>query len=160
LQFDNPDGLILPGQFLRVQMTLGTIRAVPVPQRATSRSADGTLTAFVARDGAAQQVTLSEQGSWRNNWIVTQGISEGESLIVDGLDNLRPGAAITTVPVEIDAEGVVREIGAGAAAAPPAPAPPAPDAPAPDVPAAPAPAAPAASPAAPGGAGGTDAGAR
>ena len=131
LQFDNPDGLILPGQFLRVQMTLGTIRAVPVPQRATSRSADGTLTAFVARDGTAQQVTLSEQGSWRNNWIVTQGISEGESLIVDGLDNLRPGAAITTVPVEIDAEGVVRDVEAdatgaapagatGAAAAPPA----------------------------------------
>ncbi|MEF9601619.1 efflux RND transporter periplasmic adaptor subunit [Paracoccus sp. PXZ] len=111
LQFDNPDRMILPGQFLRVKLTLGTTRAVLVPQRATSRASDGTLTAFVARDGKAQQVTLSEQGSYRNSWIVTQGISPGEQLIVDGLENLRAGAEVTTVPVTIDAQGVVREIG-------------------------------------------------
>ncbi|WP_313352741.1 efflux RND transporter periplasmic adaptor subunit [Paracoccus sp. (in: a-proteobacteria)] len=109
LQFDNPDQMILPGQFLRVKLTLGTTRAVLVPQRATSRASDGTLTAFVAREGKAQQVTLSEQGSYRNSWIVTQGISPGEQLIVDGLDNLRAGAEITTIPVIIDAQGVVRE---------------------------------------------------
>src|SRR5690606_28344 len=109
LQFDNPDRMILPGQFLRVQLTLGTTRAVLVPQRATSRASDGTLTAFVARDGKAQQVTLSEQGSYRNSWIVTQGISPGEQLILDGLENLRAGTEVTTVPVTIDAQGVVRE---------------------------------------------------
>jgi membrane fusion protein (multidrug efflux system) len=110
LQFDNPDQMILPGQFLRVKLTLGTTRAVLVPQRATSRASDGTLTAFVARDGKAQQVTLSEQGSHRNSWIVTQGINPGEQLIVDGLDNLRAGTEIATVPVTIDAQGVVREV--------------------------------------------------
>ena len=110
LQFDNPDRMILPGQFLRVKLTLGTTRAVLVPQRATSRASDGTLTAFVARDGKAQQVTLSEQGSYRNSWIVTQGISPDEQLIVDGLENLRAGADIVTVPVTIDTQGVVREI--------------------------------------------------
>lgn len=109
LRFDNPDGMILPGQFLRVKLTLGTTRAVLVPQRATSRASDGTLTAFVARDGKAQQVTLSEQGSYRNSWIVTQGISPGEQLILDGLENLRAGTEVTTVPVTIDAQGVVRE---------------------------------------------------
>lgn len=109
LQFDNPDRMILPGQFLRVKLTLGTIRAVLVPQRATSRASDGTLTAFVARDGKAQQVTLIEQGSYRNSWIVTQGINPGEQLILDGLDNLRAGSEVTTIPVTIDAEGVVRE---------------------------------------------------
>ncbi|WP_199262301.1 efflux RND transporter periplasmic adaptor subunit [Paracoccus binzhouensis] len=113
LQFDNPDRMILPGQFLRVEMTLGTTRAVLVPQRATSRASDGTLTAFVARDGKAQQVTLSEQGSYRNSWIVTQGISPGEQLILDGLQDLRAGAEITTVPVAIDVQGVVREVPAG-----------------------------------------------
>ena len=33
-------------------------------------------------------------------------------LVLDGLTNLRNGAEVTTVPVEIDATGVVREIGA------------------------------------------------
>ncbi|MGY9047207.1 hypothetical protein P775_19320 [Puniceibacterium antarcticum] len=34
-QFDNPDRLILPAQFLRVAVTLGTTQAIEVPQRAT-----------------------------------------------------------------------------------------------------------------------------
>lgn len=117
LRFDNPDLRILPGQFLRVQMTLGSTRAVLVPQRATSRASDGTLTAFVVRDGRAQQVVLSEQGSYRNNWIVTQGISPGEQLILDGLDDLRAGTEVAPVPVQIDAQGVVREIAAPGPAA-------------------------------------------
>lgn len=109
LRFDNPDQLILPGQFLRVEMQMGSTRAILVPQRATRRAADGALTAFVAREGVAQQVTLSEQGTYRNSWIVSQGISPGEQLILDGLDDLRAGAEVETVPVEIDDQGVVRE---------------------------------------------------
>ncbi|MDF3604946.1 efflux RND transporter periplasmic adaptor subunit [Paracoccus sp. DMF-8] len=108
LQFDNPDGMILPGQFLRVEMTVGTTRAVLIPQRATRRATDGTLTAFVARDGTAQQITLTESGSYRGSWIVTQGITAGEEVILDGLENLRSGAEIATVPVALDAQGVVR----------------------------------------------------
>lgn len=127
LRFDNPDLRILPGQFLRVQMTLGSTRAVLVPQSATSRASDGTLTAFVVRDGRAQQVVLSEQGSYRNNWIVTQGISPGEQLILDGLDDLRAGTEVAPVPVQIDAQGVVREI---AAPGPPSDTPAAPAVPA------------------------------
>ncbi len=111
LRFDNPDRLILPGQFLRVKLTQGSTRAILVPQRATRRAADGTLTAFVVREGKAQQVTLSEQGAWQNNWIVTQGIGAGEQVILDGLQDLRAGTEVTTTPVTIDAEGVVREVG-------------------------------------------------
>ena len=68
-----------------------------------------TLT-VIDRDGKAQQVTLSEQGSWRNNWIVTQGVAPGEQVILDGLNDLRAGTEVVTVPVTIDAEGVVREV--------------------------------------------------
>ncbi len=121
-QFPNPDRLILPGQFLRVQVTLGQQHAMLVPQRATRRGADGSLTAFVARDGKAQRVVLTEAGTHRNAWIVTAGVSPDDALILDGLANLRDGAAITTVPVTIDAEGVVRTA--------PATVPPPPDLPA------------------------------
>ena len=110
LQFPNPDRMILPGQFVRVTLTIGQINAILVPQRATSRSAAGQLTAFVARDNKAVEVRLTEQGTHDNAWIVTEGLTEGESLILDGLDNLRDGAEITTVPVTIDAEGVVRDV--------------------------------------------------
>ncbi|MEB8388388.1 hypothetical protein OO012_14235 [Rhodobacteraceae bacterium KMM 6894] len=50
------------------------------------------MTAFVVgEDGTAQQVTLSDQGSYQNAWIVQSGLSEGDRLIVDGLKSLRAG---------------------------------------------------------------------
>ncbi len=110
LQFDNPDRRILPGQFLRVDITLGTTEAVLVPQGATSRSSGGDLTAFVAVDGKAEQRILQAAGSYRNAWIVTDGVTDGEALIVDGLSTLTDGAAVKTVPVTISDEGVVTEI--------------------------------------------------
>jgi membrane fusion protein (multidrug efflux system) len=110
VQFDNPDRKILPGQFLRVEVTLGTSPGILVPQRATSRSPDGSLTAFLAKDGSAREVTLTTTGTYRNGWVVTEGVQSGDLLIVDGLNNLRDGAEVTTVPVTIDDQGVVREV--------------------------------------------------
>ncbi|NIZ10891.1 efflux RND transporter periplasmic adaptor subunit [Pseudooceanicola sp. HF7] len=108
-EFDNPDRLLMPGQFLRVTAEVGKIEAILVPQRATSRSSDGTLTAFVAEDGTARQVTLTTQGAYQNAWIVTAGVEDGQRLVVDGLRNLAAGAQIAPVPVTIDADGIVRD---------------------------------------------------
>ncbi|WP_375690270.1 efflux RND transporter periplasmic adaptor subunit [Pseudooceanicola sp. LIPI14-2-Ac024] len=106
LQFDNPERRIMPGQFLRVDMTLGTSEAILVPQGATSRTAAGALTAFVAVDGRAEERTLTDQGSFENAWVVTEGVAAGEQLIVDGLSNLTDGAEVTPVPVIIGDDGV------------------------------------------------------
>ncbi len=114
LKFDNAERRILPGQFLRVDITLGSIQAVLVPQGATSRSSAGALTAFVAVDGVAEQRELTEQGSYRNAWVVTDGVKPGEALIVDGLKALRDGAAIRSVAVTIDENGVVGDAAAAA----------------------------------------------
>ncbi|QPM91857.1 efflux RND transporter periplasmic adaptor subunit [Pseudooceanicola algae] len=115
-EFDNPERLILPGQFLRVSATVGSVEAILVPQRATSRSSDGTLTAFIAVDGTAKQVTLTTQGAYENAWIATEGVEAGDSLIVDGLRDLKAGAEIKPVPVTIDADGIVVDQAQGAAA--------------------------------------------
>ena len=126
VQFDNPKRMILPGQFLRVKLTLGTTSAKLVPQRATGRNSDGTLTVFVAKDGVAKKVALTTSGSQDNAWIVTSGIEDGDLVIVDGLTNLRDGAEIKPVPVTIDADGVVHDEAADAAPDASKPAPTAP----------------------------------
>ncbi len=108
-KFDNPDRLILPGQFLRAKITLGTTQAILVPQRATTREGDGTLSAFIAAEGKAKKVTLTTAGTYQNAWIVTDGIESGDQVILDGLKNLRNGAEIKTVPVTINAQGVVKD---------------------------------------------------
>lgn len=108
-QFDNPDRRILPGMFLRVDVTLGSVKAILVPQGPTTRSANGDLTAFIAENGEAKQVTLTTSGTYQNSWIVTGGVKPGDKLIVDGLSRLRAGAKVKTVPVTMDAEGVVTD---------------------------------------------------
>lgn len=107
LRFDNPRRGILPGQFLRVKLTFGTTPSILVPQGATSRASDGTLTAFVAADGKAEKRTLAAQGSYNNAWVVTEGVEIGEQLIVDGLRNLQRGAAVSPIDVVISETGVV-----------------------------------------------------
>lgn len=112
--FENPARDILPGQFLRVQLTLGTQEAILVPQRATRRAADGSLTAFIVSEGKAKQVTLTYSGTYKNAWITTEGVAPGDLLIVDGLNNLRAGMAVKSIPVTIDARGVVQDMPAEA----------------------------------------------
>ena len=107
IKFDNPDRKIMPGQFLWAQIVLGTMDAVLVPQGATSRSAGGELTAFVAVDGRAETRVLTEQGSFDNKWVVTAGITAGEQVIVDGRTNLQNGGAVTPIAVVISPEGIV-----------------------------------------------------
>ncbi|GHE00096.1 hypothetical protein U879_09970 [Defluviimonas sp. 20V17] len=108
-QFDNPDRRILPGMFVRVNVTLGSVRAILVPQGPTTRASTGALTAFIARDGTAHQVTLTTSGTYHNAWIVTGGVKPGDELIVDGLSRLRAGAKIAPTPVAITPDGVVTD---------------------------------------------------
>ncbi|MBN8291203.1 efflux RND transporter periplasmic adaptor subunit [Rhodobacter sp. NTK016B] len=107
IRFDNPDRLILPGQFLRAELTLGTTAAILVPQMATSRSSSGALTAYVVADGVARQRVLTSQGTHGNGWVVTEGVAPGEQLVVDGLTNLSDGAEVAPVAVMISDQGVV-----------------------------------------------------
>ena len=111
IQFKNPDRLILPGQFLRVDVQLGTTEAILVPQRATSRTSDGRLTAFVVKDGKAALVNLSETGSYKNAWIVTEGLNDGDKIIVDGLKSLRADAQVEPAEVVIGEDGLVEDAG-------------------------------------------------
>ena len=108
-QFDNPDRRILPGMFLRVNVTLGSVKAILVPQGPTTRSSTGALTAFIAEDGEARKVTLKTSGSYQNAWIVTAGVKPGDQLIVDGLSRLSAGNKVKTVPVTMNAEGVITD---------------------------------------------------
>ncbi|WP_424933396.1 efflux RND transporter periplasmic adaptor subunit [Amaricoccus macauensis] len=113
-EFDNPHHVVIPGMFLRGEVTIGTAQAYLVPQRAATRGNSGELTVFVVgEDGTAEQRTLQDQGSYQNSWIVQDGLAEGDKIIVDGLSSLRPGQEVTPVAATIDDNGIVRDIAAG-----------------------------------------------
>lgn len=99
-QVPNPQGLLLPGMFVRAVLPQGTqTRALLVPQRAVGRDERGHATVMLVGPGnkAVQRViaTARTQG---DDWIVTGGLKPGERVIVEGGMMLRPGMPVNPSP--------------------------------------------------------------
>jgi membrane fusion protein, multidrug efflux system len=101
--FANPDGRLMPGQFARLQM--GQVKTEPallVHERALGTDQDKRFVLVVDGDNRVvyRPVTLGPSvGSLR---IVTEGVSRGERIVVNGLQRVRPGAIVQpdTVPMD------------------------------------------------------------
>jgi membrane fusion protein (multidrug efflux system) len=92
--FANPERSLMPGQFVRVRVN-GASRpqAILVPQRAVMEGPDGKFV-FVVKDGKAQPRPV-KVGDWHGNrWVISDGLQDGESVIVDGVVKVRPGATV------------------------------------------------------------------
>ncbi|MGH6623803.1 MAG: efflux RND transporter periplasmic adaptor subunit [Burkholderiaceae bacterium] len=125
--FANADGLLKPGQFVRVTLG-GAVRknAIAVPQVAVMDGPQGKFVYVPGKDKDGKEVALPRPvtvGDWvdgvggpgSNRWIVESGLAAGDAVIVEGLARVMfPGQPITVVPP-------------GGAATPPTGAPPADD---------------------------------
>lgn len=107
----NPDQILLPGMFVRAHIAVGEQRdAYLVPQRAVTFNARGEATAyFVSADNTVEQRVLMATRDMNNAWVVTAGVAEGDRLIVDGLQKISDGTAVTPVPVTINEDGVIMQ---------------------------------------------------
>lgn len=96
----NADGLLLPGQFVRVRLSQAELPAgVLLPQQAVTRSNQGDSVLVVGADGkpAARQVKIGS--SQNNQWVVLSGLAPGEQVIVDGFQKMMvPGAPVKPLP--------------------------------------------------------------
>ncbi len=99
-RFPNPQGLLLPGMFVRAQFAQSIQKnAFLVPQTAISRDAKGNATLFVVgANNKAEQRTVKADRTQGQYWVVTGGLNGGERVITQGLANLRPGGSIKPVP--------------------------------------------------------------
>ncbi|MEJ7935169.1 efflux RND transporter periplasmic adaptor subunit [Sphingobium sp. AN558] len=98
--FANPDGLLLPGMFVRARLIEGQRnQAILAPQQGITRDPRGRATAMVVN--ARNKVELRQVVTDRavgDKWIVTRGLKPGDRLIVEGLVNLKPGAVVRPGP--------------------------------------------------------------
>ncbi|MEQ8300145.1 MAG: efflux RND transporter periplasmic adaptor subunit [Hyphomonas sp.] len=96
----NPDGFILPGMYVNASFSAGTYDNVfLVPQGAVARTVKGEPTAMVVgKDGNAEVRNLTIVEVHGNDWIVSEGLEDGDKLIIGGLQKVRPGAPVMAVP--------------------------------------------------------------
>lgn len=99
-RFPNPQGLLLPGMFVRARFDQAVdTGAILVPQAAVTRNARGEAGVFVVDAGnkAAEREVVANR-TVGTDWVVTNGLKPGDKVIVQGLARLKPGAPIRPVP--------------------------------------------------------------
>jgi membrane fusion protein (multidrug efflux system) len=89
----NPRLALLPGQFVRVRVTAGTVQAVVVPQSAVLQNEGGRFV-WVAAEGKAVQRPIRAGGWVGKDWAVLDGLKPGDQVIVDNLVRMRPNAPV------------------------------------------------------------------
>jgi membrane fusion protein (multidrug efflux system) len=94
--FPNPNGVLLPGMFVRAVVIEGVNeQAILVPQQAVSRDPKGNpLALILGADGKVAPRMLSLDRAMGDQWLVSTGLTPGDRVIVEGMQRVRPGAAV------------------------------------------------------------------
>jgi membrane fusion protein (multidrug efflux system) len=99
--FPNPDGVLLPGLYVRARVIEGVRReGLLAPQAGVSHNERGQATALLlGPNNVVVQRTITTAQAIGDRWVVTDGLAPGDRLIVDGLVNLFPGTKVNAHPV-------------------------------------------------------------
>ncbi|MBS0336684.1 MAG: efflux RND transporter periplasmic adaptor subunit [Proteobacteria bacterium] len=95
-EFDNAKQVLLPGQFVRVQLVAGERDNVfLVPQPAVLQTEKGALVFVVDPEGKAALRPV-QLGDWvGSDWLILGGLKAGDRVIADNLLKIRPGTPVT-----------------------------------------------------------------
>ena len=100
--FPNPGRELLPGMFVRARLQEGVNpQALLVPQTGVTRDQKGNPTALVVNaERKVERRQLVTERAIGDAWLVTQGLAAGDQVIVEGVQKVRPGAAVSPVPAQ------------------------------------------------------------
>ena len=98
----NPKGDLLPGLYVRVRLEQAQVaNAITLPQQAVTRTQQGDRIMVVGADGKPSPRMVKVGAARNNQWIVLEGLKEGEQVMVDGFQKLQmmpPGTPVKAVP--------------------------------------------------------------
>jgi membrane fusion protein (multidrug efflux system) len=100
--FPNPNGVLLPGMFVRAVVTEGVdAQAVLVPQQTVSRDPKGNPVALIVNAaGKVEQRQLVIDRAIGAQWLIASGLAPGDRVIAEGMQKVRPGAEVKVVPFD------------------------------------------------------------
>lgn len=100
--FPNPNKELLPGMYVRAVIEEGTADGVLlVPQQGVTRTPRGDATTLVVKaDNTVELREIAAPRAVGDKWLVTSGLQAGDRVIVEGLQRVRPGAAVRPVPAK------------------------------------------------------------
>ena len=98
--FPNPRRELLPGMFVRAQLTQAVKRdALLVPQRGVTRNQRGEAVVLVVDGDVVAERTVTAERAIGNEWLISDGLKTGDRVILDGVQKVRPGVAVRAVEI-------------------------------------------------------------
>jgi membrane fusion protein, multidrug efflux system len=97
--FPNPGNLLRPGQFARVRAQRSVKQgALLVPQRAVMELQGSYQVAIVGQDQKVDIRPIKVGQQVNGLWVIEHGVQRGDQVVVEGLQKIRPGMAVTPMP--------------------------------------------------------------
>ena len=95
----NPDQRLLPGMFVRARIDKGQRpNAILVPAVSISRNSKGQPMVMLVNKESVVEARIVQTGqNIGDQVLVTEGLSEGEQVIVAGLQKIKPGVSVKAV---------------------------------------------------------------
>jgi membrane fusion protein (multidrug efflux system) len=100
-EFPNPGRLLLPGTFVRVRLPQAVAEGViAVPQRVVLSGPDGQYVLLVGPENKVMPRPVKVGTMAGSDFIIDDGLTGDETLIVNGVQKVQPGAVVKPVPLK------------------------------------------------------------
>ena len=110
----NPGGKLLPGEYVKVRMVVDRLdSAVVVPAPSVIETDAGPIVHVVDKDGKVAVRPVIAGQTYRGLRVIVSGLDTGASVIVEGLQMIRPGLSVKTEPAALTPRGGRRAEGLG-----------------------------------------------
>lgn len=93
--FPNPDHTILPGAYVMVKLTKNiAAKSLLIPQKTVQEGQSGKFVFIVDKDKKVEMRNIQTVQEYGTFFIVSKGVNEGEMIILEGLQKIRPGITV------------------------------------------------------------------
>jgi membrane fusion protein (multidrug efflux system) len=112
--FPTPNHLIAPGQFVRVRLH-GIVRpnAIVIPQRAVLQQMGRQSVYVVDRSNKVASRDVKATSWTGSNWLIEEGLTAGERVVVDGVQKIGPGAVVNPTPLTTPSDSGGQRVASG-----------------------------------------------
>lgn len=95
--FPNPNNLLVPGMYVNARLIQSVVhQAALLPQTAIMRTPKGEVQVYVVDNNNKIQVRhVTTAGTYHGQWIVTDGISDGDRVVIMGGTKVKPEQEVT-----------------------------------------------------------------
>jgi membrane fusion protein (multidrug efflux system) len=100
-RFPNPDGLLRPGMYVTAIVSQPSkVETLLIPQVAVQEDQLGRFVLVVNKENKIEKRLVTLSGRFGVKWRVLDGLEEGELVVVQGLQKVRPGLEVKTEMAE------------------------------------------------------------